>query len=539
METALLGFGLVIVLAAVVGIIFRLVGIPPIVAYLTAGLIAFGVNGWTGGGWETQLAYLPEVGLAFLLFLVGMELDFRKLSEVGLKAIAATVVNLVVVSLAGFGIGQLFGYQVIASIYLGLALSFSSTILVVKSLVDSKDLDSLHGRLSLGILLIQDILAILVLMGLSIKTGGVFGLNDLGMFVVKGVLLGVVVSVLGREMMPRVLKLTSRWGELLFLTAVSTCFLVGGIAQLLGFSFGIGAFLAGLALGSSDYRIQIAAKVKPLRDLFVAVFFIDMGMALGRSFVTVGLGQVVLLLMVVMIVKPIVFLLTLHIMEFRRFTAFWVSLSLSQVSEFSLIMLAVLAGQGRIGSDLLSSVAIVTVLSMVVSGVLIGFGKRLYKIVSPMLWFIKSVAEGANLDEDLNGHAVLIGCDRSGMGILKFLQRNKEMAVVVVDFNPDVHAKLKQEGVKSIFGDISEEEVALSCGLNKADLIISTVRDMDDSLAILDYLKRARRLGKCKVVMSAQTQSEAEVLEKRGATDVVVPMMLEGEHIVNILKESL
>ncbi len=533
-STALLSFGLVVILASCIGVLFKYLKLPLIVAYLTAGLLVF-VLGKVSRGFEAELAYLPQVGLSFLLFLVGMELDFRKLTEVGAKVAFTAIANMTFVTAVGFGLGRLLGYQALSALYLGIGLSFSSTILVVKFLADNKDADSLHGRVSLGILLVQDLVAVVVLMFLSFK--GSVGVSTFMTLGVKGVALGLAIYFLSAWGLPRLMRLVSRWSELLFLTAVSVCFLLGGISKFLGFSFEIGAFLAGMALGSSEYKLAIAAKVKPLRDLFVAVFFVDLGTKLGRSLGAFEVVPALWMLGVVMIVKPLVFLLLLAIVKFRRFTSFWVSLSLAQVSEFSLIMLAIASSVGEFDPKLTSSMAIVAIVSMILSGTLIGLSKSIYTFVSPLLRFIKALETKIESVDSLNqGHVVLIGCDRSGLRILNYLKQS-HAKVVVVDFNPDVHEKLRVMKVKVIFGDISEAEVAEESGIARAKLIISTVRDMDDSLAILSYLRKRGKLANgTKVILSANSQAEADYLLVKGATRVVVPLSLEGEYIVTLLK---
>jgi CPA2 family monovalent cation:H+ antiporter-2 len=243
------------------------------------------------------------------------------------------------------------------------------------------------------------------------------------------------------------------------------------------------------------------------------------------------------MLSIVMLIKPAVFLVTLSLLKFKRFTSYWVSLSLGQVSEFSLIILAVASAKGEFGPEVSSSMALASTMSLLLSGVLINEGKTIYRLVSPLLRFIRGLEETTTSEGEMRDHVVLIGCDRSGARILQYLKQS-HIKTSVIDFNPEIYEKLKLEKIKAVFGDATNQEVADEAGMDCARMVISTCRDLNDNLAILSYLKR-KRSHQTKVILTANNQAEGDYLTKKGAFKVIVPASLEGEYIVTLLKQGL
>ncbi len=538
---ALLSFGMVVILATLVGIGFRAVKLPLILAYLTTGVLIFGSHKIIPG-FQAELSYLPQFGVAFLLFLVGMELDIKRLGGVGKAVIISSVGQMVCTTGLVAMFGRWAGLTIAESFYLGLGVSFSSTIIIVKLFLDKHELDSLHGRIALGITLVEDLVAVMVLMFLSLSGSylelGLTASIPLVSLLVKALGLGLFAWGFSRYVVVRILEYVAVNMELLFLSAVAICFLFIELFVWSGFSLEIGAFVAGVVLGNSDFRLQIASRVKPLRDLFVAIFFIELGLMLGRGLGETNFWMVFVLVIFSLAGKPLFFMFALTWFGYKRHSLFQAAVGLSQVSEFSLIMLSLALSKGQVGQPVLSTIALTVVVTMSVSTFTITNSERIYALLKPIIDlfpFGKRHEETGEVVE-ISQHTVLVGCDRSGTRIVAYFKQ-LHGKLVVVDFNPDVFERLKSEKVDVIFGDMADSDVVEKAGIGKAKLIITTVRNINDNLALLEYLKKFK--SSAKVIMSANTTVEASVLKKEGANRVVVPMALEGEYVVSLLKRGL
>jgi Kef-type K+ transport system membrane component KefB len=532
-------FALVVCLAAFLGIVVKRFKQPLLVSYLAAGalLSAFHIIR------PEQLKFLsilPEVGLAFLLFLVGMELDLREFRSLGKNVLLATFGQVVITAIVICSVGVLFDLPLISSAIIGLAISFSSTILVVKLLLEGKELSSIYGKLSIGILLVEDLMAVVVLMLVSVFGGasGDFSGLALGLVALKGLLLFLLSLWVGKKILPKVFKICAENSELLFLTSIAWCLLFVSLSVILGFSLSIGAFLAGVSLAQSVYRIQISSRIKPLRDFFIMIFFLDLGTGLTLSGLSHMWPVAIGILLYVAVLKPVIFFLLFTAFKFRAHSAFQTGILLSSLSEFSLILLTAASKQGLVPESFLSAFIFATVISFVSSSLLITHGRSVYAKVKRTLKTFEE-KETVNADslvleqrEFLN-HAVLIGCHRSGEVVLPAIVKNFENNLVVLDFNPDVIAKLRQEGIACIYGDVSDVEIVERLNLPTAKLLVSTIRDLSDNLILLDSLTKLR--SKAVVIMTAYDSVEALTLYMHGAHHVSLPLELEGANISHMI----
>ncbi len=529
----------VLTLSSALGYFVHRLKLPLVVAYLLAGVILtlFIPN-------LHELAvfkFLPELGIALILFLIGMELDLREIRSLGVPIIVASLGQIFISTFAGFAIAGFLGFSQTESLYLGLGLSFSSTIVVIKLLLEKRDLASLYGKLSLGILLLEDLVAILVLMGISVGSSvfstGLQNSMPLLMLVLKAIGLFFLTFLLSRFILERIFDAVAKSVELLFLTAVTWCFLFTTLAVWAGFSVVIGAFLAGVALASSPYHLQIEGKVKPLRDFFVTLFFVYLGTeAKVGDFLTYW-PAILALTSYALFIKPVLFILILGSFGFRKHTFFQTALHLSQISEFSLVVLLVGFNAHLVTQPALSVMAAVAVLSIIASSVLISKAKWLFDLTSPVLnffqhgkytHFLESI-----LEKDIDDHIIVIGAHRVGGPIVEYLIKTK-IPFIVMDFNPRVIENLRERGVDVIYGDIDDPEILDNLQLEKARLIISTAQDMSDNEYLLEEVKR-RRL-RAKVIVRAMDPDHAKALKALGADYVILPEKVSGDFLVNQLK---
>ncbi len=543
-ESFFIQLAVVLGLSSLLGFGIRILKLPLLVAYLLAGVILSASAIFDLHSSEV-LTLLPEIGIAFVLFFIGMELDFKEIKILGKPIVAAGLGQMIISAIAGFAIAGALGFPQVEAMFLGIGLSVSSTIVVIKLLLEKKDLSSLYGKLALGILLLEDLASVGVLMALTVGSSFLnLGIQDslpLVALLGKGLLLFLTAFILAKYILTKIFQAVAKSSELLFLTALAWCFIFVAFSLMLGFSVVIGAFLAGIALANSPFHFEIQGKVKPLRDFFVTLFFVY----LGSQVVFQDIGKVLPVMLAftlfALVVKPLVFLLILGAFGFKKHTIFQTALSLSQVSEFSLIIMVVGLKMGLVSQVSLTAMALTGVISIICSSILISSSNKLYRRVSSFAGFFEHSKKTHALENQSSevvtdvDHVVLIGAHRTGGQIAEFLQKEK-IPTVVLEFNPEVIKSLTEKGINAFYGDIGDPEILDILNLNSAKLIISTAHDMDDNLLLLAELKR-RKVGGV-VVVRAGSISDAKVLYKAGADYVILPEIVAGEFILKALKDS-
>lgn len=526
---------LLLVVAGVFGLVAKQLRQPLLVGYLFAGffLASIGVVGESQG-----LSNLGNIGVTLLLFLLGLEMNLKEISSIGKVALITGIGQIVFTSSIGFLIASLLGFSSLNSIYIATALTFSSTIIMVKLLSEKKDLSSLYGKIAIGFLLVQDFVAIFILMFLAgLRRGNQTSLEYLIMLF-KAVLLISVVWVLSKKILPRLFdKYIASSPELLFIISIAWALGVASfVAGPMGFTLEIGGFLAGLALSNLGEHLQIASRTKPLRDFFLTIFFLYLGTQLV---VEGGVSEIIIpgmiLSIFVLIGNPIIVLSIMGLLGYKRRTSFMAGLTVAQISEFSLILMAMGSSLGHVGDKEVALVVFVGVVTMTISTYMILGADSLYKKLYSFLRIFErsKVKEKAYAwDMKMKEHVVLVGCDRAGKAISKYLSR-KEIPYVIVDFDPGVFTKMTAENYPVIFGDIADHEIMEAANLNVSSFVISTTSNIEDNLVLLEYLSKL--VKKPVGVFTAQLRNEAIRLYEKGADYVIVPEMVAGEHIRHLL----
>lgn len=537
-----LHLAVVLGLCAIAGFVVKSLKLPLLVAYLLIGVFLASLRIFDVNGSQT-LHILPGIGIALVMFFVGLELDLKELKSLGKPIIITGLGQILISSITGFSIAMLLGFEQTASVLLGIGLAFSSTIVVVKMLLEKQDLKSLHGKLSLGITLLEDLVAIIVLMVLTVSSsflnlGLQSGLPILAL-IIKGVFLLGLSLFLSRHILTRIFRAVASSSELLFLSAIAWCFVFVATALLLGFSVVIGAFLAGIALASSPFRYAIQGKVRPLRDFFITLFFVYIGSHVVFQDIFEVLPLVVIFTGFVLLVKPILFLLFLGAFGFKKHTIFKTALGLSEVSEFSLVVMIVGFQLGLVSQAALTAMALVGVLSIITSTVAISYSKSIYEVLAPFVGFFVhgkyayQMEEGKS-DAEISDHVVVIGAHRVGGAVVEYLQK-MEVPILVLDFNPEVVQNLIGKNMNVIYGDISDPDIFEFLNWQKAKLIISTAPSLDDNLLLLSEMKK--RHASSVVIVRAANAEEAEALYKHGADYVILPEIVSGDFLAQALKQ--
>ncbi|MDP2933645.1 MAG: cation:proton antiporter [bacterium] len=525
----------IVCVAAVFGFIARLLKQPVILAYLATG-VALGFVEFLDVKAFEPLSVFSDLGVMFLLFLVGLEINYTSLRLVGKQAAIAGLGQVFFTFILGYILAKFFGLASLTAAYVSIALTFSSTIIIVKLLSDKRDLGSLYGKMSLGILLVQDLVAILILVVLSgVQNGVDFSPLVLFFTLFKALLLFVIVFWLGRLVFPLLFDKISHSHELLFLMTLAWVFLLAGLVRYLGFSVEIAGFLAGLALANSSEHYQIAAKIRPLRDFFLLIFFVLLGSQMILSNFTQILWPIAVFSAFVLIGNPLIVMVIMGLMGYRKRTSFLTGVSIAQISEFSLVLMALGLKLGHVDETAVTLVTSVGVLTIVVSSYLILHGDALYRFMSPMLALFerKSPHERHMPPQKFSKPIVVIGYHRTGQGIVKALPKKD---VLVIDFDPEVARDLRENGYDHIFGDIADTEVFELANLARARLVISTSPGLDDNLILLNFFRHLRR--RPKIVLRAENEKDAEILYEQGANYVLVPHISSGHYLGKLLAED-
>lgn len=526
--------GVMFIIATVGAYLAKLIKQPMIPAYIIAGVIIGPVMGVITN--STIIKTLSEIGIAFLLFIVGLELNLKKLKDTGPVATLGGLIEVLVVTSAGFIAAVLLGYTNKEAIYMGLILAFSSTMVVVKLLSDKRELETLHGRIIIGILLVQDIIAIFALSMLTTIDG--FFVWDIVMSLAKAAALMAAAYLLSKYTFPVMFKKAAESQELLLLMSLGICFLFSIAISYIGFSIAVGAFIAGLSLANLPYNIEIIGRVKSLRDFFATMFFVSLGMELiSIQFFRIMLPLAVFLVIVV-VLKPFVIMLMCSIFKYTKRTSFLSAMSLAQVSEFSLIMAAFVLNDGSLSNNIFSITIILAIITITATSYIVKFENKLFSMLSkPLSVFdIKETGEHMQyLPQELEYDIILVGYDRIGYNVFKMLTKAKK-SFFVIDFNPDIVKRLVSRKVPCIYGDIGDPEILDRLNLKKTQLVISTVPDLNDSIHIIKKVKREN--PKAIVFVTASIIEEALRLYREGADYVVLPHFLGGEKVSSFIEET-
>jgi Kef-type K+ transport system membrane component KefB len=480
--------GLMLIVSAVLVIALRRARIPNLLVYMLTGLLlgpVLGIVEPSPPGYEDHgpIAVIGEVGIALLLFLVGLELSFARIRDVGPVAVAAGLGQVVFTAAIGFGLTMLLGYDVMSSFFLATALTFSSTVVVVKLLDVRGDLHALYGRIAVGIFLVQDLVVIIALTFLAGLAGAGEAAapdpwkvaTDLGWAFGGMAALLVAVLVASRWLLPIPFRWMQRSTEGLLVWSLTWCFGVVLAADYLNLSPEIGAFLAGVSLAQLGCAHDLQRRVHPLMNFFIAVFFVSLGANMELSS---ALGQwpaATVLSLFVLIGNPFIFLVIITRFGYGEKTAFQTSVTVAQISEFSFIFAAMGITAGLIGPDILSVTALVGLVTISVSTYMILYSDELYEIVRRwgLLRPFRAKPE-PELPADSGprtGHVVVVGMNGMGRAIVEGLAARGE-PVVAVDVDPRKLAGLPCE---TVVGDIEHADVLASTGALSARLVMSAL----------------------------------------------------------------
>ena len=526
-ESLFAQIGLILGLAAISGALAQLFRQPLIVAFIIVGIVlgpsVTGLVEPSGG----ELELFARLGIALLLFVVGLKLDLHVIRTVGPVALFAGVGQVLFTSVIGFFLCLMLGMDAVPAIYVAVALTFSSTIIIVKLLSDKREVDSLHGRIAVGFLIVQDIIVVLAMIGLTAlkhdSTPASLGTEAIAILL-KGALMLVVMALMMRYVLTPLLRQLARTSELLILFAIAWAVSGAMAGEMLGFSKEVGAFLAGVSIASTPFRDQIAARLVSLRDFLLLFFFIELGSSLELDTIGAHVAPAIVLALFVLIGNPVIVMVIMGTMGYRKRTGFLAGLTVAQISEFSLILAALGASLGHIDGGTVALVTLVGMITITLSTYMILYSQPLYQLLGPYLGRFerrhphREICDVQGSPQRVN--ALIIGMGRYGRALLASLGRQQK-SVIAVDFDPEVVEFQTSMGIRTLYGDAEDPELLASLPVAHADWIIVTIRDQRTNSLVLQTLRQHGFDGK--VAVTAATERDHQRLTELGADLVLNP----------------
>ncbi len=498
----------------------------PLVVGLIAAGIAVGPQALGLVDEASEIELLAKLGIALLLFVVGLKLDVRLIGRLGPVALATGIGQIVFTSVIGFFIARALGFATVPALYVAVALTFSSTIIIVKLLTDKREIDDLHGRIAIGFLIVQDIAVVLAMIAITASgdASGPLGTQILSVLA-RGVVLVGLVILFGRYVATRLVSLLARQSELLILGAVTWAVALASVSILLGFSEEVGAFLAGLSLASTPYRDAISGRLSTLRDFMLVFFFIELGTRFDLSTALDQIGAALIFSVFVLVGNPIIVMAIMGAMGYRKKVSFKAGLTVAQISEFSLILVALGASQGQIGSDVVGLITAVGLITIAGSTYLIYGSDAIYARIEPLLSIFERdmPVVGPDLSDDHHDpDYIIIGLGRFGSTILQELMA-RGVDVLAVDFDPR-SVQSPSFDVPVVYGDAGDPTLVDHLPLASAEWIVSTVRSLDANLTLLTSLRSAGYAGR--IAVASERQEDCDLLIAAGADITVQPLRI-------------
>lgn len=528
MESVFLEFSLLLGISALIGFLGLQLRQPLIVSFIAVGIIV-GPSVLNIVDSKDSLDLLSHIGIAILLFVVGLKLDINIIKNMGLVALSTGLGQVIFTSVFGFFISLALGYNIIPSIYIAVALTFSSTIIIVKLLSDKRELDTLHGKIAIGFLIVQDIAVILAMIVLT-AMGGQNG-NDSTLdiqileIVGKGIAMLIGVVILTKYVVPSLLRWIAKSPEMLILYAIAWAVLGASVGKWLGFSQEVGAFLAGITIASTPFRDMIATRLVGLRDFLLLFFFINLGASLELGLLGGQIVPAIIFSLFILIGNPLIVMVIMGYMGYRKRTSLLAGFTVAQISEFSLIFVALGYTLGHLSHEEVGLVTLVGLITISASTYMILYSHRIYEILSPYLNFFertvpyREIALGDTPDT-LHPDTIIFGLGRFGMSIANGLYKEGKN-VVGIDFNPDLIRPSITHAFHVQYGDIENPDFISHLDLEHIKWIVCTVRDLNLSLLVIKTLKELGYKGK--VAVSCHCEAEYEDLKRYEPDEILIP----------------
>lgn len=531
---------LVLAVAAGVSLLFRGFRQPLIIGYIATGFIA-GPTMLNLIRDREAFQSFSQIGIALLLFVIGLGLNARIIRTAGKPVFLTFLAVAAGVGATALGMAKVLELTTPEGVVLAIALLFSSTIVVIKVLSDKKEQTRLYSQIAIGILLVEDIVATIALLFLSAQNGGASGgadgplLQSVGLLMAKGLVLAAALLVMGGVVLPRLAGSIAANQELLFISALAWAFGVASIFWWYGFSIEVGALFAGVALAHLPYAQEISTRLKPLRDFFIVLFFVELGQSLDLSAVSVALLPAMALSAVVLVIKPLMIQSALGMLGYTKQTGFKAAVHLSQISEFSIIFVVLAVSTGVAGRQLSAIIALTAVITIVVSAYLMKYDDKLFKRWQKQLSVFEKAQTRREVLDLQHYPLVLLGYRNGGHEFVRTF-RELDKRYVVIDYDPEVIETLEHQHVNHIYGDVTDLELLEELSIHRSELIVSLIGDVESNVLLVKHI--TRRNADAIFVCHASGYDEAVKLYESGASYVLLPHVIGGEKVNAFIRHN-
>lgn len=533
-QTIFYQLSIILVIAAVVSLIVRTFRQPLIIGYILTGILV-GPSVLAIVSNHEAFESFSQIGITLLLFIIGLGLNVNVIKDTGKPVFVIFSTIIAGVGTLGMLTALALGFDVKSALVMAAALLFSSTIIVVKALSDKKEQSRLYGQIAIGVLLIEDLAATIALLAVS-SSGSADGATlGFAVLLARGGFLAGLLVLIGGYIMPRLGRLFASSQELLYVFALAWAFGIASLFYWSGFSIEVGALFAGVALAHLPYVQAISSKLKPLRDFFIVLFFISIGEELGLNNLSQAVLPALLFSAIILISKPLLTLSSLGVLGYTKQTSFKAAVHLSQISEFSIVLVVLAVNQGVADPDLIAIVTLTALITIAISAYLMKYDDRLYRWLQRPLSFFERSETKRELRSLGHYPLMLIGYSEGGAGFVKTF-RDMKKKYIVIDYDPDVIEVLERQHVTHLYGDATDTELLMEINIHKSELIISTISNASTNKILVDHITRAN--PEAVFICHADSLDDAELLYEAGASFVIMPHHIGDEHLNQFIKHN-
>ena len=525
----------IVFIATLFSILMRIFRQPLIVGYILAGIFIgpYFLNIYHS---RDNIELFSKIGVAILLFILGLNLSPRVIKEVGKVSLITGIVEVIFSAVISFGISSILGFNFLTALFIALALSFSSTIIVLKLFSDKGALNKLYGRISIGFLLLEDIAATILLVVIaSFAHATDTNLATMfGLLFIKSAGILLTLYLVSEFILPRVSIFMASSSELLFLFSITWGLGLSALFYILGFSIEIGALIAGIMLSLTPFAYEIESRLKPLRDFFIVLFFVLLGsqMVLGNIFTL--LIPAIILSFFVILGRPIIIMVTMNLLGYKKRTSFMAGVTITQISEFSLILIGLALSLGYVTKNISSLITMVGLITITISTYIIMYSEEIYVRVEKILGILEFRKPKDN--EKGSGSEVydilLFGYDRVGQDFLRVFKK-LEKKFLVIDFNPKSIKALTESNIPFRYGDAQDIEFISELNLSKVKMAASTIPDFKTNMLLVGKIRDES--PNAIIIVISHDAEDAEELYKKGATYVIMPHYLGARFATNMI----
>jgi Kef-type K+ transport system membrane component KefB len=538
-ESSFVQITILLLLAALLGAVAHALRQPLILAFIVVGILASPAGFGLVEAAE-PVGLLAHLGITLLLFLVGLKLDINIIRRMGKVSLATGLGQVAFTSIVGFLIALGLGLDPLSAVYVAVALTFSSTIIIVKLLSDKKEIDALHGRIAVGFLIVQDLVVILALITLSAmgaSENDVFEWMKVFAIFGRGLLFLGAVGLVAKFVLPHLLIRLARSNELLILFAIAWAVSLSLVSELIGMSGEVGAFLAGVSIASSHFRDAIGGRLVALRDFLLLFFFISLGSQLDLELLGARATEAIVLSVFVLIGNPLIVILIMGLLGYRARTGFLAGLTVAQISEFSLIFAAMGVSLSHLAPDILGLVTMVGVITIGISTYMILFSHPIYEKFSKFLRIFerKKLTQLESEPQDKHQELpeiILLGLGRYGTAI-GYRLYDKGKRVLGVDFDPEVIHLWQEKGARAQYGDAEDPELLHHLPFSEAKWVVSTIPDFATSISVAKELRDAGFKGK--IAVTTHHERDASDLVNLNLDKIFLPYSDAADEAANFL----